>query len=130
MIKQKGTPTYFQSFSVADTKWPWFLAQMYHLKNKQWPTNKQIADLSWEEKCDLLNYDHIKTAQIFHNMVETLINHLKKKNSPLGVMTDYFYRIESQKRGKLHLHIVSYHQGAPQYTKQELHDICQGGSTK
>ena len=128
MIKQMGTPTFFQSFSVADTKWQWYLAPMYFSKNKCWPTNKQISALSWEEKCDLLNHDHIKTAQIFQNMVDTLISHLKKPDCPLGVMTDYLYRIESQKRGKLHLHIISYHDGAPQYTKEELHNICQ--STK
>ena len=71
LVKQKGTPTFFQSFSVADTKWTWFIAQMYHLKEGSWPTNKDLEDMSWDEKCNLLNSDHVKTSQIFHYMVET-----------------------------------------------------------
>ena len=104
MVRQKGKPAYFMSFSIADTKWPWFLTTLGVTVNNTIPTLKDVENMSWSEKQDLLNKDPIKTAMLFQHMVLTLISHLKHPCCPLGKMTDFFYRVEGQKRGKLHLH--------------------------
>ena len=126
MIRQRGKPTFFHSYSVADTKWSFFLVNMFYAKNNYFPSEEQLSKLTWEEKVDILNHDHVLTSQLFHNMVVSLIDSFKKKSCPLGRMTDFFYRIEAQRRGKLHLHIVSYHEGAPKLSKKELLDIIEG----
>jgi hypothetical protein len=38
-----------------------------------------------------------------------------RSDCPLGKMTKYFYRVEGQKRGKLHLHMITYHEGSVRY---------------
>ena len=130
MIRQKGTPTYFQSFSAADTRWADVLGGMYVTKYERLPTIETLNNLSYAEKIEILNSDHIKGAQLFYNRIEKLVNMLKSKNCPLGQMTDYFYRIESQKRGKLHLHILSYHQSSLRLSEKELNDIKEGKNNK
>ena len=101
----------------ADTKWPWFLTTLGVTVNNKIPTLQDMENLSWAEKQDLLNKDPIKTAMLFQHMVLTLISHLRHPACPLGKMTDFFYRVEGQKRGKLHLHIITYHENAVDYEK-------------
>ena len=59
---------------------------------------------------------------LFQHMVLNLISHLRKPDSPLGKMTDFFYRIEGQNRGKLHLHILTYHEGQVNYIEGKNED--------
>ena len=91
MIRQRGKPTFFHSYSVADTKWNFFLVNMFYAKNNYFPSEEQLSKLTWEEKVAILNYDHVLTSQLFHNMVTTLIDSFKKKGCPLVRMTDFFY---------------------------------------
>merc|ERR1711994_14738 len=107
------------SFSVADTKWRWFLTSLKVSIDGQIPSFEELDRMSWVEKQELLNKDPIKTSMLFQHMVSSLINHLKRPDCPLGKMTDFFYRVEGQKRGKLHLHIITYHENAVNYVKEK-----------
>ena len=78
--------------------------------------------MTWLQKQELLNKDPIKTAMMFQHMVLTLLSHLRRSDCPLGKMTDYFYRIESQKRGKLHLHVITYHENSVDFIEGKNED--------
>ena len=45
MIRQKGPPTYFQSFSAADTRWNDVLGAMYETKFGTLPTIQTLKNL-------------------------------------------------------------------------------------
>ena len=126
MIRQKGKPTFFHSYSAADTKWDFVLVNMFFAKNRYFPSAEDLSKFTYEDKVEMLNSDHVLSSQLFHFMVTSLLESFKNDSSPLGKMTDYFYRIEAQKRGKLHLHIATWHEDAPKYTRKDMLDMYEG----
>ena len=55
---------------------------------------------------------------------------MSMKSCPLGQMIDFIYRIESQRRGKLHIHMGSYHRDAIQLSTIELKEVFDGKNVK
>jgi hypothetical protein len=48
----------------------------------------------------------MSTAEHYANRVRAFIQFIKSDAQPLGKVTTYFYRYESQARGSLHVHVV------------------------
>lgn len=119
MIRQLGIPTWFCSFSAAETKWKPLLTCLAKLIEGRDLTSDEAESLSWQEKCKLIKADPVTCARYFHNRVQVFIQRVLKHSSwPIGEILDYFYRVEFQQRGSPHIHMVAWVKNAP------VHGVC------
>ena len=54
MIRQLGIPTWFCSFSAAETKWNYLLRVLGNLVNDKIYSDSDIDNLTWFEKNELI----------------------------------------------------------------------------
>ena len=114
MIRQLGIPTWFCSFSAAETKWVPLLKSLARLVQGRELSTDEVNCLSWQEKCLLIKSDPVTCARYFDRRVQIFIKHVLKHNSqPIGGILDFFYRVEFQQRGSPHIHMVIWVKGAP-----------------
>ena len=126
MIRQFGIPTLFISLSAADTKWTELLQSIYILTKKEQITLEQVEQMSWHQKCDLISKDPATCALYFNNRVKKFVKHiLKSPHSPLGILQNYFYRVEFQHRGSPHIHGLLWIKDALHYEKNNETEIIQ-----
>lgn len=118
MIRQLGNPTWFCSFSAAETRWSHLLKTLGKIVRKKEYSDEEIKQMSWEQKSDLIQKDPVTCARNFEHMVQLFIRDvLKSSIMPVGEITDYFYRVEFQQRGNPHIHGLFWIKNAPQYEK-------------
>ena len=114
MIRQLGIPTWFCSFSAAETKWEPLLQSLSKLVNGKNITLEEARTLNWHEKCTLIKSDPVTCARYFDYRVQAFIkNVLKHPSLPIGDIVDFFYRVEFQQRGSPHIHMLVWVKGAP-----------------
>ena len=124
MIRQLGKPTWFCSFSAAETRWTHLLKILGRLTDKKDYTDNEIQDMTWQKKSDLIKSDPVTCARNFEHMVQLFIRDvLKSELAPIGEILDFFYRVEFQQRGSPHIHALFWINGAPQYGKDSNDDI-------
>ena len=100
MIRQLGNPTWFCSFSAAETH---LLKTLGRIVEKKEYTDDEIQQMAWEQKSDLIQKDPVTCARNFDHMVQLFIRDvLKSTVAPIGEIADYFYRVEFQQRGSPH----------------------------
>lgn len=116
MIRQQGTPTWFCSFSAAETKWIPLIKCLNKLVNKHSLSDEEVNELTWEEKCILINSYPVTCARYFEHRFQTfMINVMKNKLNPIGDKVDFFYLVEFQQRGSPHVHMLIWIKNAPEY---------------
>ena len=126
MIRQIGLPTYFGSLSAADTRWHDLLRVLGNLNNKVSYTEEQIKNMTWNDKTCLVQKDPITCARYFDHRVQQFITTvLKSDHAPLGILKDYFYRVEFQHRGSPHIHMLMWIQDSPKYKIDSAKDIME-----
>ena len=114
MIRQLGIPTWFCSFSAAETKWVALLRSLAMLVQGKELSTEQIDNLTWSDKCLLIKSDPVTCARYFDHRVQNFLKHvLHHKSQPIGEILDFFYRVEFQQRGSPHIHMVIWVNGAP-----------------
>ena len=124
MIRQLGNPTWFCSFSAAETRWTHLLKTLGRIVEKKEYTDEEIKQMTWEQKSDLIQKDPVTCARNFEHMVQLLIRDVLKSNvAPIGEIADYFYRVEFQQRGSPHIHGLFWVKEAPQYEKSSNEEI-------
>lgn len=67
MIRQLGVPTWFCSFSSAETKWlPLFhcLGKLIDMKDY---SDEELLNMPWAEKCRLIKSDPVTCSRYFHH---------------------------------------------------------------
>ena len=116
MIRQLGKPTWFCSFSAAETKWVHLLKILGRLVDKKDYTNDEISNMTWQKKSELIQKDPVTCARNFEHMVQLFIHDFMKSSLlPIGEIQDYFYRVEFQQRGSPHIHCLIWIKDAPKY---------------
>ena len=89
----RGSPPYFElgpatlfcSFSAAETKWNHMLRILGELLDKKSYSNTELNDMTWEEKCRLIQGDPVTCARHFDFQVQQLIlKFLMSDCAPLG----------------------------------------------
>lgn len=87
------------------------LLQLLHEKlHGRLPTEEEVMQYDQDKVQELINSDPVTCARAFDLDVQHLFNHsLSSPHSPLGKLTDFFYRVEFQKRGKRT--IIFWHDG-------------------
>lgn len=113
MIRQLGIPTWFCSFSSAETKWLPLLRCLGLLIDKKDYSDTDLLNMPWLEKCRLIKSDPITCSRYFDHKVQMFINNvLRSQSSPIGKISDFFYRVEFQQRGSPHIHMLVWVQDA------------------
>ncbi|XP_071943845.1 uncharacterized protein [Antedon mediterranea] len=110
MVRQIGKPTFFLSFSSADFRWKEIMTTLLSQSGDQ----RNIEELEWADKCNLLKSNPVTVARMFDKRFHTYLkNVILSQAQPIGKVVDYFYRIEFQMRGSPHVHMLVWVENAP-----------------
>ena len=124
MIRQLGNPTWFCSFSAAETRWVHLIKILGRLVDDKNYTDDEVKAMTWQKKSELIQKDPVTCARNFEHMVQLLIhNFIKSSNHPIGEVLDFFYPVEFQQRGAPHIHGLFWIKNAPEYGKDCDEDI-------
>ena len=125
MIRQLGKPTWFCSFSAAETRWTHLLKTLGKIVEKKEYSDDEIKQMTWEEKSNLIQKDPVTCARNFDHMVQLFFRDILKSSvMPIGEIADYFYRVEFQQRGSPHIHGLFWVKEAPEYGKSSNEEIA------
>lgn len=114
MIRQLGLPTWFCSFSAAETKWIPLLRCLGELIENVSYSDDEILNMSWEHKSKLIKADPVTCARYFDFRFSNFFTEvLGNDTHPVGQIKDSFYRIEFQQRGSPHVHMLLWIKDAP-----------------
>lgn len=124
MIRQLGIPTWFCSFSAAETKWKVLLRVLGKLVKNKTYSDSEIDNMTWSEKNELIKSDPVTCARYFDFRLQMFFNNvLKHESAPVGKIKDFFFRIEFQQRGSPHVHILLWIDGAPKLGQNSEEEI-------
>lgn len=97
LIRQLGIPTWFTSFSAAETHWVHLLQILGQTVDKKQYTTEEVNKFDFFKKADLLRKDPVTCASHFDHQVQVFINQvLKSSVSHIGKVLDFFYKVEFQ----------------------------------
>ena len=126
MIRQLSLPTWFMSLSAADTRWTDLLRMLAKLNDGIEYSEKELENLTWQEKTKLVQKDPVTCSRYFdHRVQEFLSTILKSSCEPIGKVRDYFYRVEFQQRGSPHIHMLVWVENAPTLETNSEDEIIQ-----
>ena len=124
MIRQLGSASLFCSFSSAETKWNHLLRILGKLIDHKDYTDEELNNLTWEEKCRLIQSDPVTCARHFDFQFNTFLKDvLMSQLAPLGKIKDWFYRVEYQQRGSPHIHMLIWLENAPVFGVDTDEDV-------
>ena len=126
MIRQLSLPTWFMSLSAADKRWKDLLRMLAKLNDGIEYSEKEIEDLTWQQKTKLLQKDLVTCSRYFDHRVQEFLSIILKSNcEPIGKLSDYLYRVESQQRGSPHIHILVWIENTPTLENNSEEEIVQ-----
>ena len=126
MIRQLSLPTWFMSLSAADTRWTDLLKMLAKLNDGIDYLEKELENLSWQEKTKLVQKDPVTCSRYFDHRVQEFLNTvLKSSCEPIGKLLDYFYRVEFQQRGSPHIHMLAWIENVPTLETNSEREIVQ-----
>ena len=118
MIRQLSLPTWFMSLSAADTRLTDLLRVLAKLNDGIESSEKEIDEMTWQEKTKLVQKDPVTCSRYFNHRVQEFLNIIIKTDcKPVGIVKDYFYRAEFQQRGSPHIHMLIWIENAPTLEK-------------
>ena len=89
-------------------------------------SEKDIENLTWQEKTKLVQKDPVTCSRYFdHRVQEFLKTVLKSDCQPVGKLKDFFYRVEFQQRGSPHIHMLVWIENGPTLEKNSEEEIVQ-----
>ena len=74
MIRQLSLPTWFMSLSAADTRWTDLLKMLAKLNDGIDYSEKELENLSWQEKAKLVQKDPVTCSRYFDHRVQEFLN--------------------------------------------------------
>ncbi|PIK42671.1 hypothetical protein BSL78_20468 [Apostichopus japonicus] len=124
MIRQLGIPTWFLSFSAAETRWLHLLKILGRTVNNRHFTDEELLNMNWNDKSNLIKSDPVTCARHFDYMFRRFLNDFMDRSyHPIGEIIDHFYRVEFQQRGSPHIHMLVWVKDAPLYGNAAATDI-------
>jgi hypothetical protein len=99
--KDMTTPTWFLTLSSADLYWPELWMAI-----KPSLSYEDAACLSMNDRKKFLNTNPTMACRMFRERIECILKFIliKGKHQPLGKVVDWWFRVEFQSRGSLHVH--------------------------
>ena len=87
-------------------------------------SDKELDNLTWEEKCRLIQSDPVTCARHFDYQFNTFLKKfLMNEYAPLGKIKDWFYRVEYQQRRSHHVHMLIWLENAPVFGVAKDEDV-------
>ena len=124
MIRQLSLPTWSMSLSAADTRWTDLLRMLAKLNDGMEYSEKEVNDLTWQEKTKLVQKDPVTCSRYFDHRVQEFLNTvLKSACDQVGQVKDFFCRVEFQQRGSPRIHMVVWIENAPTLEKNSEEEI-------
>ena len=111
MVKQLAISTYFLTLSCADLtqeELPYIINKL----NSLGLSEEEPKNLTYPERCNLLNNNPVLAARHFQYKVEVFFKEILL-DRPLGKIKYYAVLIEFQERGSLHVHSFLWTFNAP-----------------
>lgn len=122
MIRQLGIPQFCCSFSSADFRWTEIVESIM----KQQFDTRNVEDLTWNEKCQILRSNPVTVARMFDHRFHTFLKYVILSDAkPIGKVIDYFYRIEFQQRGSPHTHCIFWIEDAPKFEENSDEEVVE-----
>ncbi|CAB4003269.1 Hypothetical predicted protein [Paramuricea clavata] len=113
-----------EGFSSGETKWIHLLRILGKLIDHKEYSDEELDNLTWEEKCRLIQSDPVTCARHFDYQFNTFLKEfLMSDISPLGKLKDWFYRVEYQQRGSPHIHMLIWLENAPVFGIDKDEDV-------
>ena len=98
MIRQLGLPTWFGSFSSADTRWTDLLRILVQLNEGKTITDDEAKSMSWSERTKLVQQDPVTCVRYFDHRVQEFIKTvLKSDHHPIGKLRAFSIELSSSK---------------------------------
>ena len=89
-------------------------------------SEKEIEDLTWQEKTKLVQKDIVTCSRyLAHRVQEFLSTILKSNCEAFRKLSDYFYRVEFQQRGSPQIHMLVWIENAPTLENNSEEEIVQ-----
>ena len=124
VIRQLGNPTWFCSFSAAETRWIHLIKILARLIDNKDYTDDEVTQMTWQKKSELIQKDLVTCARNFEHMVQLFIHDfIKSSCQPIGEVIDFFYCVEFQQRGSPHIHGLFWIKNASEYGRDCDEDI-------
>jgi len=136
-LRNLGEPTWFITLSARDLEWPDMINALLYANNKNNNNSKramkkfisQVSEISFVDRSKLLHDYPVVAARQFNKRFRALMKYLLKNNEILGgKVQDYWFRVEFQKRGSPHIHMLVWIKDAPKFNSPEgvkfLDNIC------
>ena len=112
------------SLSAADTRWTDLLRMLAKLNDGVDYSEKEIDNLTWQEKTKLVQKDPVTCSRYFDHRVQEFLNTVPKSIcDPLGKVKDFFYSVEFQQRGSPHIHMLVWIENTPTLEKKSEQEI-------
>ena len=115
MVKQLGVPTFFLTLSSADLRWN-ELVEIIQKLNK---VDYNISDLTFHDRCSILNSNPVIVARHFQYRVELLFKVFIIDGS-LGKSKYYAIRVKFQIRGSPHIHSFIWTVNVPKLSSENI----------
>ena len=126
LIRVLGIPTWFASFSSADTRWSHLLQILGQTVDKKSYSEDEVKNFSWFKKQSLVKKDPVTCARHFDFQVRTLMKDvLQNPSHPIGEIIDFFYKIEFQMRGSPHVHMLLWIKDAPKIGQNDENKVLE-----
>lgn len=124
-IRQLGMQTFFLTFSSAETKWGELLVILKKISDGVDISIEEALNLPFKEKANLIRNDPVTCARYFDNRMKSIICVMKSKNGCFKKhkLLHYYWRMEVQQRGSLHLHGLFWLENAPIFDKNNSSNL-------
>ena len=114
------------ALSSADTKWSDLFKMLAKFNNNTYYNDDETSELTCEQKTKLIKKDPVIFSRYFDHRVQQFIKLVSKSmHNPLGIITDYIYRVEFQQRGSPHIHLIAWVENSPKYQVNSVDDITE-----
>jgi hypothetical protein len=95
-------PVWFLTLSSADLYWPELWKAIYPEKSMA-----ECKSLPYEERQKALRDNPILACRMFRYRIDNILKYILKGDShPVGYLVDWWFRVEFQNRGSLHVHAI------------------------
>lgn len=92
IIRQLWVPTWFLSFSAAETKWNSLLKILSKLLNNGELSDEEIFEISSTDKCELIKKKSSDLLQVFSSQVPGIYaKDIERHFKSLGKIVDFFF---------------------------------------
>ena len=121
MIRSCGPSAWFLTLSADDVVWDDLAIAVSKCDFRSLDEQREsLASLNQTQRREMMLADQVNTVRHFSNWLKHFWHWLTKSDDrPLGHVEDWFWRIEFQNRGSLHVHSVLWCSDAPDLRREE-----------